>query len=222
MLKEAGADVVELCGAHAAFTDAAAHAAVLATCKEHKISIPSIGVENMSRSAAELKIIFDFLKAGGIRHMSVDFQPENLEAGILQAEKLSEEYGVTLGVHNHGGTHWLGNSQALRWFFKKCSKRIGLSLDTGWALAAGENVLKVLEEFKDRIYLLHLKDFNFDKAGRKEDVVTGTGNLDLKALSKTLKETGFKGPYIIEYEGQPEDPVPALRQCVKNSKEALY
>ncbi len=89
-------------------------------------------------------------------------------------------------------------------------------------VGAGENVLKVLEEFKDRIYLLHLKDFNFDKAGRKEDVVTGTGNLDLKALSKTLKETGFKGPYIIEYEGQPEDPVPALRQCVKNSKEALY
>lgn len=222
MLKEAGVSTIELCGAHAVFKDATTHQAAIDACKKHGVSILSIGVEGLSRDAGELKVVFDFLKAGGVKHMSVDFQPENLDAYLKQAEKFAEEYGVTLGIHNHGGTHWLGNVQTLRWFFKKCSKRIGLSLDTGWALDAGENVAKILEEFKDRMYLIHLKDFTFDKYKRKEDVVTGTGILDLKLLRKTLDSTGFRGPYIIEFEGEPENPVPSLKNCVKNIKEALY
>ena len=187
LLKETGVNAIELCGAHAVFKDASTHRSVIDICKKHAISIPSIGVEGMSRDTAELKTVFDFLKTAGVKHMSVDFQPEDIDIFIKQAEKLSEEYGVTLGIHNHGGSHWLGNSQTLRWFFKKCSKRIGLSLDTGWALDAGENVSKILEEFKDRIYLIHLKDFIFNRQGKQEDVVTGTGNIDLKAIKKTLE-----------------------------------
>lgn len=222
MLKECGVGAIELCGVHAVFKDASTHKGVIDTYKKHGVSIASIGVENMSRDAAELKIIFEFVKASGVKHMSADFQPDNLDACLKQAEKYAEEYGVTLGIHNHGGHHWLGNTQTLRWFFKKCSKRIGLSLDTGWMLDAGEDVAKVIEEFKDRMYLIHLKDFTFDKKRRKEDVVTGTGNLDLKVLRKTLDGIGFKGSYIIEFEGEPDNPVPALKNCVKNIKEALY
>ena len=53
-------------------------------------------------------------------------------------------------------------------------------------------------------------------------MIFGTGGIDLKALKAALEEIDFKGAYIIEYEGQPENPVPVLIQCVKNIKEALY
>ena len=61
---------------------------------------------------------------------------------------------------------------------------------------------------------VHVKDFVFDRAARPEDVVVGTGNLDLPAFQQKLTEVGFTGPAILEYEGDVDDPVPALTECV--------
>ncbi|OGF52248.1 MAG: hypothetical protein A2044_07700 [Candidatus Firestonebacteria bacterium GWA2_43_8] len=222
MLKETGISSTELCVVHADFKNVSMHKPVLELYKKLGVNIVSTGVNVISAVEAEARPNFEFLKAGGVKHMSVDFKLDNLDVQLKVAEKLSEEYNVTLGIHNHGGRHWLGNMQALKWVFGKCSKRIGLSLDTAWAMHSQENVTKMIEEFKDRLYLLHLKDFTFDRTAKPEDVIFGTGAIDLKALKKVLEDTGFKGSYIIEYEGQPENPVPVLIQCVKNIKEALY
>ena len=64
-------------------------------------------------------------------------------------------------------------------------------------------------------YSVHLKDFVFDKARKPEDVVVGEGNLDLNKTFTTLKNINFQGRLILEYEGDPADPIPALKQCVE-------
>ena len=69
--------------------------------------------------------------------------------------------------------------------------------------------------FGERLYGVHIKDFVFDRAGKPEDVVVGTGNLDLPGLFKAMAEVSFNGSPILEYEGDIENPVPALRQCVE-------
>jgi sugar phosphate isomerase/epimerase len=221
MLKATGVDAVELCGVHADFKTAEGRKKAVDVYKKFNVKIMSTGVNGFTGNEAVDSMNFEFLKASGAKHMSVDFAPDNLDRDIKIAEKLAEKYDVTLGIHNHGGAHWLGNSQVLRWVFGKCSKRIGLSFDTAWALDSGENVLKMVQEFKDRLYLIHLKDFTYDKNRKPEDVVMGTGCMDLKAMKKTLDDIGFKGIYIIEYEGDVEAPVPALTKCVKNIKAAL-
>ena len=144
MLKETGVSAVELCNKHVDFKNPAAFKTAVEAVKKHGVQIASIGVNPVSALEAEARLYFEFLKTGGIKHMSIDFKPDNLDEQIKNAEKLSEEYNVTLGIHNHGGRHWLGNTQALKWVFSKCSKRIGLSLDTAWAMHSQENAAKMI------------------------------------------------------------------------------
>jgi sugar phosphate isomerase/epimerase len=216
-VKEIGLSRIELCVRHADFSAPAAFPAVLEVYRSRGVSVISIGVNTITGDEAKDRNLFEFCKAAGARHMSVDFAPDNLQARLRSAEKLSEQYGVLCGIHVHGGRHWLGSSQALRWVFSQCSKRIGLCLDTAWAMDAGEDPLKMVGEFADRLHLLHLKDFVFDPARKPEDMVVGTGNLDLPALQAALRKAGFRGLAVLEYEGDVNDPVPALKECVKKS-----
>jgi sugar phosphate isomerase/epimerase len=128
---------------------------------------------------------------------------------------------MKLGIHNHGGYDWLGNSTILKYIFSRTGKRIGLHLDTAWAIDAKQNPVEMAEKFADRLHGVHVKDFVYDRARNPEDVIIGTGNLDLPKLVQTLKQSNFSGPLVIEYEGDVENPVPALKKCVAELKKLL-
>ena len=81
-------------------------------------------------------------------------------------------------------------------------------------LDSGEDPLQVAERFKERLYGVHIKDFVFDRDGKPRDVVVGTGNLDLQGLMHYLKSIDYQGFVTLEYEGDMDNPVPALSECV--------
>ena len=95
------------------------------------------------------------------------------------------------------------------------SDRVGLCLDTAWALHSHEDPIKMAEQFGKRLHGVHIKDFAFSPDGAHKDVVVGTGNLDLGALFEAMNAADFAGAVVLEYEGDVEDPVPALKQCVE-------
>jgi inosose dehydratase len=210
-----GLSAIELCGVHVDFTTPAAFAGAIRAYSDAGVAIVSAGVNGMEADDAKNRPLFQFLAPAGARFMSVDFSPDELAGRLASAERLAEEYDVALGIHNHGGRHWLGSAQALRWVFSQCGPRIGLCLDTAWALDAGEDPVQMIEEFGPRVHLLHLKDFVFDKARRPEDVVVGSGNLALQDVAAALRKVGFRGELVIEYEGDVANPVPALSECVR-------
>jgi inosose dehydratase len=214
-VKKTGVDRIELCGVHVDFGRVEQHAAVVAQFRQAGIRIVSTGVNGIPADEARARPMFDFLKTAGARHMSVSFDINAQPAAFRVAEKLADEYDVRLGIHNHGGYDWLGNLAALDWVFRQTTPRIGLALDTAWALQTGTDVLKYVEKFGSRLHMLHLKDFVFDRAGRWQDVVVGTGNLNLPKLQEALDKAGFAGEAVIEYEGDVDNPVPALVECVK-------
>lgn len=213
-LKNTGVSAIELCGAHADFMDPAKHAQPIAQCKEAGVPIVAIGVERLTGDPAKDRPRFEFCKSAGIKNMSFTFAPEAMFDGLRNIEKLADQYDVNLGIHNHGGYDWLGNPTILQYVFGKTSKRIGLHLDTAWAIDAKQNAVQMVEQFADRMHGIHVKDFVYDRARQPKDVVIGTGNLDLPKLMQTLKQINFVGPMVIEYEGDVENPVPALKQCV--------
>jgi sugar phosphate isomerase/epimerase len=94
---------------------------------------------------------------------------------------------------------------------------IGLNIDTAWCYQTGRsnNPADWIKEWPTRIHGMHFKDFVYDAAGKWKDVVIGTGNLDLTGVVKTLSENNFAGFSVIEFEGNVENPVPELEQCVK-------
>ena len=126
---------------------------------------------------------------------------------------------MRVGVHCHGGWMFGGSPDVLQHFLKLGGERIGLCIDTAWCMQIGywfgRPVQWVKERFKGRVYGVHFKDFIFTRDAKWEDVTVGTGNLDLPGFVGALKETGFDGMAVIEFEGDAENPVPALRQCVE-------
>lgn len=214
MVRDCGLSRIELCGVHCDFTDVSGFKDVISVYKDAGVEICSIGVQGLNDNVEKERKFFEFVKMAGVKLMSVDFNPDTVPACYRTAEKLADEYGVKLAIHNHGAKHWLGSGQMLEHVFKNTSATIGLCLDTAWALDSREDPVEMAERFKERLYNLHLKDFIFDRAARPQDVVLGEGNLKLKSLLETLEKISFSGEAIIEYEGDVNNPVPALKKCV--------
>ena len=220
-LKKAGVIATEACGVHANFGDPSTAAAVVAQFKEAGVKIVAIGVEYLTGDYAKDRPRFEWCKAAGVKHMSISFPPEALFDGVKNIEKLADEFDLQLGIHNHGGYDWLGNPTILKYIFDHTSKRIGLHMDTAWAIDAKQNPVEMAEKFIDRLVGVHVKDFLYDKLRNPSDVIIGSGILDLPKFVKVLQGANFAGPLVIEYEGDVENPVPALSDCVKKLAELM-
>lgn len=214
-LKALGVSAIEICGVHIDFADRAAHAAVIEKYKAAGIDIISIGVNGFSADAEANRDSFEFAKAAGCTTISANFSPDGMWDAFRCAETLADEYDINLAIHNHGGYHWLGNIQILKHVFANTSPRIGLMLDTAWSIDARHDPIEMVETFGERLYGVHVKDFVYNRERKHEDVVVGTGILDLPGLFAAMGKVGFTGNLILEYEGDVNNPIPALAECVK-------
>ena len=214
LVRELDLSAIELCAVHVDFDQPASHDDVIKTYRDAGIDIVAIGVETFDTDQDRARRRFDFAQKAGARCISANFKPESWQAAAEIVANLADDYAIRAAVHNHGGYHWLGNWQMLNHFFNSTPPGIGLCLDTAWCLDAGENPVKLAQVFRDRLYGLHIKDFVFGPDGKGEDVIVGTGNLDLPGLIHTAEAAGFDGYAVLEYEADPDNPVPALKQCV--------
>lgn len=220
LVRECGLDKIELCAVHVNFEEENTFDGVIDIYRQAGVRIVSIGVQGANGEEEKERKYFEFARRAGARHMSVHFGAQTFPECYRVSEKLSEEYDVFVGVHNHGGYHWLGNSEMLARVFRDTNERIGLCLDTAWALDAKQNPVKMAEKFGDRLYGAHIKDFIFDRARNPEDVVVGTGNLDLPAFVQLANASSTLKFCVLEYEGDVENPVPALKECVEAVRNA--
>jgi sugar phosphate isomerase/epimerase len=221
LTRQCGLDRIELGGGNMDLANPGSWGQVLKIYGDAGVKIVGLGVQRMMNDPAKERAYFEFVKAAGAKFMSVTFSVDAVPAAYRAAEKLADEYDVKLAIHNHGGRDWLGCSAMLAHVFRNTSPRIGLCLDTAWAMDSGEDPVAVAEKFGDRLYGLHVKDFTFDSAGKGHDVVVGTGNLDLRKLAETLRKVNFAGYAVLEYEAEPENPVPAIQQCVRAVRERM-
>ncbi|MCS7032638.1 MAG: sugar phosphate isomerase/epimerase [Phycisphaerae bacterium] len=220
-LKECGVEATELCGVHVDFSEPDCFRESIEHIASANVRIVCIGVQYLTGEKEKDRPGFEFCRMAGVGNMSISFGPEAFPAGLKHISELAEEYDLLLGIHNHGGRDWLGNRQMLKHVLDRCSPRIGLHLDTAWALDSGEDPCQLIEEFAGRLSGVHVKDFVFDRSGKPQDVVIGEGNLDLPRMMNLLRTSGFTGPLVIEYEADVENPVPALRRCVQKLRALL-
>lgn len=224
LVREMGVDRIEICGVHCNFDETATHKAVLDAYKNAGVQIASIGVESINRAEAEMRNRFEFMKAAGATVMTVAWPITMQMQRLVTACQLAAEYGVKLAIHNHGGQHWQGNSETLSKIFADADAAgcttLGLGIDTAWCIDSHENPVKWAEKFGSRLYGIHIKDFTYTPKRQPQDVVVGTGCLDLPGFIKAAVAANFAGSCVLEYEGDVNDPVPALKQCVAAVKAA--
>lgn len=215
VVRSLGLSHIELCRSHCDFNKPEVFDDVIGIYRDGKVGIVSIGVELLGPDEEACRKRFEFARKAGCRVISVDFSPATFPATLPVVYKLCDEYGIKLAIHNHGGGHWLGGMQMLDWVFSITRPCIGLNMDTAWAIDSRGDPVKWVEKYAARLCALHIKDFIYERLRRPKDVIVGTGNLDLPALFAALKQINFDGEMILEYEGNPANPVPALKECVE-------
>lgn len=132
-------------------------------------------------------------------------------------EKLAEQYGIKISVHNHPQPSDYWNPDNLLQAIAGRSKLIGSCADVGHWRREGLNQLDCLKKLEGRLISLHFKDIAAKQEGEKEqhDVIWGTGILDVKGMLHELKRQHFKGVFSIEYEYNWENSVPDIKECIR-------
>ncbi len=218
-LQEVSLEYVEIYPGHQPFeAERAEVQKMLDALGAEGITMDSYGAIHMKADEKQNRTFLEFCNQTGIKSATVvDVDPDAYE----MVDRLCEEYDVNVALHNHGRRHRLGAYSAIEEVLKVTSKRFGVCLDTAWALDSREDPVAGVDRFGDRLYGVHLKDFTFDEEGRPEDVIVGTGGLDLPAFLKRLQSSGFSGYFSLEYEGNPDHPLPDVKECVQVVKAAI-
>ena len=216
-VRDIGLDQIEFCGVHADLGKPEAFREVVAIYKKAGVSIISIGVQTFEGHDHE-KAWFECAALAGARHISCHFRVQNFMQAVPRVRRWSQEFGIRVGIHCHGGYSFGGQPEVLDYLIGLGGPEIGLCIDTAWAMQIGPgqgNPVEWAKRFAGKIYGVHYKDFVFDRNGQWNDTIVGQGNLDLPAFNAALLQGGFDGMAVIEYEADVENPDPALKRCVE-------
>ena len=208
-LNELGTPFMEYCGVHL-------------PCDPHLESFPRMkkqleeagvivlcyGVEGFASDTEQNRKRFELAKALGAKVLTADPAPESFD----NLDQLTEEYGIRIGIHNHGPNARYDKVTDTLQAIKDHSPLIGACVDTGHVIRSGEKPHEVIEQLGNRVHALHLKDW---KQGGEEQIL-GEGDMDIVAVARVLRAIGFSGPIIMEYENSPSNPVPEMKIGLAN------
>lgn len=124
--------------------------------------------------------------------------------------KQVSDAGMTFGYHNHSAEFKkFGNQTAFDYLFANTdAKHVKIELDIGWVVVAQQDPIALLNQYKDRVIALHVKDVGPRESADKEpaSVALGEGVVDWKKVLTTAKANGVKG-YFYEQEAPYTRPV---------------
>ena len=165
----------------------------------------------------EGRAMLSFAADLGADYVSIDVDAEDADAKDMLV-RLAKECRVLLGIHNHGPGHHYDTAESVAAACEGYDNVLGACVDTGHFLRVGQGADYVIRTLGKRVNAVHLKDF----IDAETEVVPGTGKLDYAAALKALEEcTDFDGALVIEYEADPDDPTPSMRETVAVLRKAL-
>ncbi len=170
------------------------------------VECPSYGVVGLSADEEKTGRLFQFASAMGIEMLSADPEPDSFPL----LDRLVKEHDICVGIHNHGPGSRYDKLEDVATAVEPWDTRIGACVDTGHFLRSGVDPVDAIRRLGNRVHGVHLKDFSEDGV----DSVIGTARLNVLAVLKVLKENGFCGHLAFEYEGDADNPSPALAQGV--------
>jgi inosose dehydratase len=184
-----------------------------AHAEEHGVRVLGYGVVHFGKDQDANRKIFEFGKALGVSYFSADPEPESFDG----LDRLVEEFGIAVGIHNHGPGHRFATIDAISRAIKDHHEKIGCCIDTGHFLRSNEDPAHAAEVFGKRIYGVHLKDVK----DAKTFTVLGEGDLRTVELLRILARQKYNYGLALEYEEKPEDPIADIQACLAATRKAI-
>lgn len=130
-----------------------------------------------------------------------------------KAAAIGKKYGVTLSFHNHKHDGYKRQLEtSLIEYILDNTQNVDICFDICWAHAAGIDAAAILNKYKQRISVMHLKDYNGAKC-----CLLGTGKVDVKGLMALGKKTGVQYEILEE-----ETPGVNKPEAIKKSMEYIF
>ena len=135
---------------------------------------------------------------------------------INEIQPMVEAAGMRLHFHNHWG-EFLPNAAGEIVMDELASRtRIFFQIDIFWAFNAGKDPLQVMEQYRDRITTIHLKDGfaqdHADPASHAVGTSLGMGQAPVEAVRKKALEMGLN--IVVESEGLDPTGPEEVKRCI--------
>jgi sugar phosphate isomerase/epimerase len=196
--------------------DEATRARVRAKMKAKGIRVPSYGVVR-GKDEAEWRRVFAFAVALGMTDIAAEPTVEFLPL----LERLSQETGVRVALHNHPAPARYADPTVTLAAIAPFGTSIGLCADTGHWARSGFDPVTSLRQAEGRIISLHFKDLAERGVKTAFDAPWGTGVCDAAGQILELRRQRFAGVVYIEYERISATLDDEVRRCVEYFHGAL-
>lgn len=129
------------------------------------------------------------------------------------AEK-AKSYNIRFGIHNHGPEDKIYPNATVIWdLIKDLDKNLGLCFDMGHNMRDGQDPIKDLIRYKERIFDIHLKNVTAADA-KGTTCELGRGVIDIPAFVSALGKIKYSGFSSLEFEKDMQDPLAGLAESV--------
>jgi sugar phosphate isomerase/epimerase len=170
-----------------------------ATTALARAGIAATGVyihDAFTESEAAARPIFEFAKSLGVRY--INGQPSHESLPLLN--RLAPEYGIRITIHNHGPKARYETIEDVTSALEGKSN-LAACIDIGHFARSRVDPVRAVRALGARAEAIHMKDV--DAEG--ENAIIGKGTIDISGVGRALRESGFKGLVVLEYEGDFDD-----------------
>ncbi|PTQ98192.1 sugar phosphate isomerase/epimerase [Mucilaginibacter yixingensis] len=192
-------------------------------CSSYGVSYEDLTTKTDEVAAAAKALGAQYVRVAGIPHTKGNFTLENAKQAVADFNKagkiLKDKYGLNFIYHNHG-FEFVPYPEQVGTYFDYIIrntdfKYVNFELDILWAFFPGQDPAKLLNTFGERFKALHLKDLKKGVAGnnsggtdQNNDVVLGTGQINIPAVLKAARNAGVEHYYIEDESSASAEQVP--------------
>lgn len=151
---------------------------------------------------------FDYASGAGMPLIVATCAP----ATLARIERFAKQYDIEVAIHNHGpeDEHFPSPYDVLK-HIEGMDRRIGLCLDIGHTVRTGTDVVRAIADAVPRLLDMHAKDLR-DLSSRESQCIVGEGAIPFPDIFRQLIATQYAGHVNLEYEIDPDDPLPGMKQ----------
>jgi len=156
---------------------------------------------------ADIRSKFEYCKRGNIPVIVAGDPPPQI---LPKIEKYVKQYNIRFAIHNHGQEDklWPSPLTVLK-AVRKMDPRMGCCIDVGHTVSTGTDVVQAIHEAGPRLFNVHMKDLK-NLRDEESGVPVGEGAMPVRRIFETLIAIQYPGFVDLEYEIQPESPMPGV------------
>lgn len=154
---------------------------------------------------------FEYARSAGMPTIVCTCKPSVLP----RIEKFARQYDIKIAVHNHGpeDENFPSPYDVLK-AVKGMDPRMGLCIDLGHTVRAGTDPVQAIADAGARVLDMHAKDLR-DFSNADSQCVVGEGKIPFPKIFSQLRAIGYTGYVNLEYEIEPDNPLPGMRQSIE-------